>query len=286
MADKQQHTSARRRKRRWPLAAAALLLACAAILADSRWRIQVTEYELFSSRLPENFDGFRIVQLSDLHGMEFGQDNVRLVDQVRQARPDIIVLTGDFIEGTAQLPVVEALCTQLTAIDPTYFVSGNHDAGSGELAALDALLEACGVKYLKNEYLTLERGGEKIVLCGVEDPNTWAVMPKPDEVVATLREEYPDEYVVFLGHRNDWPEKYPLLDVDVILCGHGHGGIVRVPFAGGLFGTNAELFPEYDAGVFETWRYDMVVSRGLGGFAYVPRFLNNPHIPVVVLRSE
>lgn len=287
MAKKQQTDQPKKAaKRRWPLAATALVLACAAILADSRWRIVTTEYELYSSRLPESFDGFRIVQLSDLHGMAFGRDNARLVEQVRAARPNLIALTGDFIEGAGELETVRTLCTQLVEIAPTYFVSGNHDAGSGQLAALDAFLTACGVQYLKNTYLPLERGGEKILLCGVEDPNTWADMPQPDEVVAQLRAEYPDSYVVFLGHRNDWADKYPLLDVDVILCGHGHGGIIRLPFAGGLLGTHAEWFPEYDAGVYETRRYDMVVSRGLGGFAYVPRFLNNPHIPVVILRTE
>lgn len=275
------------KKRRWPLAAAAVLLAaCAAILIDSRWRLDTEEFQLYSSRLPAGFDGWRIVQLSDLHGMEFGADNARLVDAVRSARPNLIALTGDFIEGESNLETVRSLCTQLVEIAPTYFVSGNHDAGSQQLLSLNALLEACGVVCLNNSYVVLEHGGDQIVLCGVEDPNAWADMPAPDQVVAALREQYPEEYVVFLGHRNNWAEKYPLLDVDLILCGHGHGGIIRIPFAGGLLGTNAELFPEYDAGLYTTRRYDMIVSRGLGGFAYAPRFLNNPHLPVVVLHSQ
>lgn len=274
------------RSRRWGIAAAALVLTCAAILADSRWRLDVQEYTLSSPRLPAGFDGYRIVQLSDLHGMEFGENNRRLVSAVEKALPDLIVMTGDFIEDSTDLEIIRTLCTQLTEIAPVYFVSGNHDAGSRKLEALAALLEDCGVKYLRNEYRVLEREGDEIVLCGVEDPNTWAVMPKPDEVVSSLRAEYPDEFVVFLGHRNYFAEKYPYLDVDLIFSGHGHGGIVRLPFVGGVLGTNAELFPEYDAGVYDTLRYDMVISRGLGGFAYVPRFLNPPHIPVVVLKAE
>lgn len=278
--------SGKKTRRRWPIAAAALVLTCAAIFADSRWRLDTCTYILSSPRLPAGFDGYRIVQLSDLHGMEFGEDNRRLIKAVDAALPDLIVLTGDFIEGSTDLEIIRTLCLQLADIAPVYFVSGNHDAGSRKLEALAALLEECGVRYLRNEYCSLEYCGDQILLCGVEDPNTWAVMPKPDEVVSQLRAEHPDDFVVLLGHRNDWPEKYPYLDVDLIFSGHGHGGIVRLPFVGGVLGTNAELFPEYDAGVFDTLRYDMVVSRGLGSFAYVPRFLNPPHIPVVVLKSQ
>ena len=195
----------KKRRRRWPIAAAALVLTCAAILADSRWRLDTQEYTLSSPRLPAGFDGYRIVQLSDLHGMEFGADNRRLVAAVEKAAPDLIVLTGDFIESSTELEIIRALCTQLVELAPVYFVSGNHDAGSRKLEELAALLEESGVKYLRNEYCTLDYCGDQILLCGVEDPNTWAVMPKPDEVIAQLREAHPDDFVVLLGHRNDWP---------------------------------------------------------------------------------
>ena len=274
----------KKRRSRLPLAAAAVALALAAILADSRWRLDVHEYVLSFKRLPAGFDGFRIVQLSDLHGMEFGRDNARLVEAVRRARPDLIALTGDLISEKEEIPVVVALCEQLTPLAPCYFVSGNHDAGSRALRELRGALEAVGVKYLANEFEPIERGGDRIVICGVEDPIAWANMPSPKEVVAALRAEYPDDYVLFLGHRNVFPDKYPLLDVDLILSGHGHGGVVRLPFVGGVLGNQGELFPEYDAGVYHTYCYDMVISRGLGGVKAVPRFLNPPHIPIITLK--
>ncbi len=276
----------KKRRSRLPVAAAAVALALAAVLADSRWRLDKDAYTLVSARLPAGFDGFRIVQLSDLHGTEFGTDSRRLVEAVRAESPDLIALTGDLISEKEDIPAMCALCAQLTQIAPCYFVSGNHDAGSRALRELREALEAVGVKYLANEYLTLERGGDRIVLCGVEDPIAWATMPDPKEVVASLRAEYPDDYVLFLGHRNDFAEKYPSLDVDLILCGHGHGGIVRLPFAGGVLGNNGELFPEYDAGVYHTYCYDMVVSRGLGDIKFIPRFLNPPHIPVITLKCK
>ena len=276
----------RKRRARWPAAAAAAALVLAAILADSRWRLDVCEYGISSARLPAGFDGFRIVQLSDLHGASFGKDNSRLAEAVRRARPDLIVLTGDMISEKTDIPAAAVLCAQLTQIAPCYFVSGNHDAGSRALPELRDALEAAGVKYLSNEYLPLVRNGASIVLCGVEDPITWADMPTPKELVASLRAEYPESFVLLLGHRNDFAEKYPLLDVDLILSGHGHGGVVRLPFVGGVLGNNGEIFPEYDAGYYDTFCYDMVISRGLGGIKLIPRFLNPPHIPVITLSCE
>ncbi len=276
----------KKRRGRWPIAAAAVALALAAILADSRWRLDRDEYVLSSARLPAGFDGFRVVQLSDLHGMEFGENNRRLVEAVREARPDLIALTGDMITEKEDIPTVRALCAQLVQIAPCWFVSGNHDVGSRAYPELCAALEECGVTVLSNEYLPLERGGDRIILCGAEDPNTRAGMPSPKNVVRSLRKEYPEDYVLLLGHRNYFADKYPSLDVDLILSGHGHGGVVRLPFVGGVLGNSGELFPEYDAGVYHTYCYDMVISRGLGGTTYIPRFLNPPHIPIITLKCE
>ena len=89
-----------------------------------------------------------------------------------------------------------------------------------------------------------------------------------------------------LAHRNYWLETYPDLDVNLILCGHGHGGIVRLPGIGGLFGSNETLFPEYSAGLYEGRTYQMLVSRGLGGVMKIPRLFNNPELVSITLHTE
>ena len=261
----------------------------AALLLDSRYRIVVTSYELSYDNLPESFDGYRVVQLSDLHMADYGE---KLIDKVRAQQPDIIVMTGDFMNmnspetesGQAERlrPTLEAL----VAVAPCYFVSGNHEWASGEMTALSALLSELGIKYLKNEFVLLERGGESIVLAGVEDPNGPADMIRPNELAERIRTDYPDKYVLLLAHRNDLLVKYPNLVVNTVLCGHAHGGIVRLPFAGGVFGTDATLFPKYDAGIFNEGSYDMVLSRGLGGYTRMPRFLNNPEVVTVILKKS
>lgn len=261
-----------------------LLLFCLLALADSRWRLVVTCYDLSSPAVPKAFSGFRVLQLSDLHDARFGQDNARLLDAVEREKPDIILLTGDFIEDGAEIAGQIPLYQRLAEIAPSYFVSGNHDWASGAIPALREALTGAGVTYLSNEWVVLEKDGQRLVLCGVEDPNGRADSPTPDKVIDALREEYPDDFVILAGHRNYWPEKYPRLDVDLIFCGHGHGGVIRLPLLGGLVGPGGELLPRWDAGLFDCGRYQMVLSRGLGDAPILPRFLNNPQIVVGILK--
>lgn len=273
--------------KRFPLKwLAALLLILLLLIFDSKYRLTVTEYELKALHLPDAFDGFTIVQLSDLHGSEFGKDNARLIKATAALQPDLIALTGDYIESEEDLPVTETLIRSLCNIAPVYFTSGNHDWASGAIEELKQTVSDCGGTYLSNASLTLERNGASILLAGVEDPNGRADMIRPDALLQQIAAEHPDRYIVLLAHRNDFVTKYPALPCDVIFTGHGHGGVIRLPLIGGLLGTERNLFPTYDAGLFESGRYTMVVSRGLGDAPLFPRIWNNPEIVSVTLRKK
>ena len=276
------------KKRRHPFLKILLLIVVGVglLFADSAARIVTTEYALSYAELPAAFDGFRIVQLSDLHGAEFGEGNARLLKKVGAAEPDVIALTGDLADESTDPAVVDALLAELADIAPVYYVSGNHEWSAHLTEAMETLLEAHGVTYLRNEYVSISRGGAEIVLAGVEDPNGRADQPKPDAVIAGLREAHPEAFTVLLGHRNDWTEKYPDLPVQLILCGHAHGGIIRLPGVGGLLGTGGTFFPDHTEGVFRCGAYRMVVSRGLGSSVPVPRFFNNPEIVAITLRAN
>lgn len=252
-------------------------------LYKSAFNLEVTDYRTQSAFLPAEFDGFKIVQLSDLHGAEFGDE---LYEKVRELAPDIIALTGDFITDAEDLPAAESLIAKLVTITDVYFISGNHDYGSGEIDALTEIMDRYGVRFLRNEYEILERDGARIIVAGVEDPNSWADMIAPDELAEAVAAEYPETYTVLLGHRNYWVDEYPDLPVDLILCGHTHGGIIRLPVVGGVLSTDRTLFPYYDAGKFSVGRYDMIVSRGLGNSAAVPRLFNCPEIVSVTLSAN
>lgn len=165
---------------------------------------------------------------------------------------------------------------ELVKLAPVYFVSGNHDWASGAAPELFETLGAAGVNCLRNDFVYLERGGDVLVLGGVDDPNGPADMETPDEFISRLRSEAPGAFTLLLAHRAYWAERFADLDVDLILCGHTHGGIVRLPFLGGVAGTNFALFPEYDAGLFETGAYKLYISRGLGNSVPLPASSTRP----------
>lgn len=262
----------------------ALIAAAAAFLIkDSRDDLEISRYEVKSQKLPESFDGFKIVQLSDLHGAEFGEDGMGLVEKVKELEPDIIALTGDFVTDEGDLAAVEKLAARLVKLCPVYFVSGNHEFGSGLAVKVRNILERAGVKYLSNEYLTISRGEDGILLGGVEDPLAYADMLSPDELAQKMNDAAPDAFKILLGHRNYWMTEYPELPVDLIFCGHAHGGLIRIPGVGGLIGTDRRLFPDFDAGEYNNGRYTLIVSRGLGNSVPIPRVFNRPEIVCVEL---
>lgn len=274
-----------KRKHLWLKGLILLLVLLTAALLDSHFRLVTDRFEIADPDLPAAFDGFRVVQLSDLHEREFGTDNARLVAAVAAEDPDLIALTGDFIDSADGIDVTLTLAEQLLELAPVYFVSGNHDWASGEMEHLRKQFENLGVTVLDNRWEHLERDGASIVLCGVEDPNGYADSPRPDKVMADIRMDYPTEFVLLLGHRNYWLDEYPALDADLILCGHGHGGVIRLPGIGGLLGSGGVWMPDYTAGVYESETYRMLVSRGLGGGMQLPRLFNNPQMVSVVLRT-
>ncbi len=254
-------------------------------LRDSSAHLQVSEYDVSSQKLPASFDGFKIVQLSDLHGVQFGELGSDLAEKVRELGPDIIALTGDFVTDEGDLDAVRSLAGQLVKICPVYFVSGNHEFGSGLAQDVKKIMDDAGVKYLSNEFVTIARGEDAILLGGVEDPLAYADMIDPPELARRMNEADAGAYKILLGHRNYWMTEYPELPVDLIFCGHAHGGLIRIPGVGGLIGTDRSLFPDYDAGIFENGSYTLVVSRGLGNSVPVPRIFNRPEIITVTLHS-
>jgi len=273
----------KKRKKRRGLLLLIIIAAAVYFVKDSAVNVEVTDYTVEDAKIPAAFDGFKILQLSDYHGAELSG---RVSSLAREQSPDIIVITGDILTTAEDLPQAEALLKELCTVAPVYFVSGNHDVASGELGALEELFVRYGAAYLKNEYVCLDRGGERIVLAGVEDPNNCLDPDMPVSVVSALREAYPDTYTVLSGHRNYWAERYPELSVDLILCGHAHGGLIRLPYIGGLISTDRTLFPDYEAGLYDCGGYKLIVSRGIGNSVPVPRLNNRPELVLVTLRAE
>lgn len=247
--------------------------------------IQTEVFELASRRLPAAFDGFRIVELADLHGRQFGPGGEDLLRAVREAEPDLIALDGDLADEHTDLEVIRTLAQGLTEIAPTYYVTGNHEWVMDDLDALLQILEDAGVTVLHNTYYQLTLEGQSILLAGVDDPNGPYDQKTPAQLVEEIRGACGDAYLVMLAHRNDQLGLWAELEVDTVLTGHGHGGIIRLPLVGGLVGTDRSLFPDYTAGLYSRGRTNMIVSRGLGNSGVNFRLFNRPHLPVIVLRT-
>lgn len=282
----------KRRALLWILAALAVMALGILWFQWQCWGIQTTHTEVGLKGLPEGFDGFRIVHLSDIHGHEYGDYSRELLEKVRAEEPDIIVITGDLIDREEQLSMVPALAKGLAAIAPTYYVTGNHEwsvewSGSTHaVRTLKGLLAESGVTVLSNEYVVLERDGSKIVLAGVDDPNGYADQKTPEELAAEIEQNAPGLFTLLLAHRNDAIEDYAAAGYDFVLSGHAHGGIIRLPFTDGLLSPTRTFFPTWTSGVYAVGDTTLFVSRGLGnnttpikGF----RLFNRPELAVVEL---
>lgn len=254
--------------------------------------LETTEYSVASCRMPEGFEGFRIAQISDLHNASFGNGNEKLLAALKEAKPDIIVLTGDLIDcRKLKMDVAVRFAEQAAKIAPCYYVPGNHEARIEELPKLLKGLTEAGVTVLRNEKCVLSRGGDTVTLMGIDDPSFVADYMTGDNepviraALQALTEET-DGYRILLSHRPEWFSVYRDFDIDLTFSGHAHGGQFRFPFMGGLIAPNQGFFPEYDAGVFTDGECSMVVSRGLGASIIPLRIGNRPELVVAQLHRQ
>ncbi len=267
------------------LALLALFALAAGFVYWQNFTLQVEPVELFFESLPPQFDGLRVAELSDLHGRSFGKNNVRLLRTLQKARPDMICICGDLFDEKTDLTMLEPLLTGLTDIAPVYYVTGNHEWQVKNLREILQKMRAWGVTVLENEERVLFRGGAEMVVAGVHDPCGPYDMKTPAALVRELRSAQGNDFILMLSHRNDELAMWSQLGVQLVLSGHCHGGVVRLPFVGGVFGTRRELFPEYDAGVYRQDGTTLFVSRGLGYTNVHFRLFNRPHVPIMILRS-
>lgn len=273
----------RRRKTAVLLVLTALL--AAGFLLWGNCSLQTTETALVSPALPPAFDGLRIVELADLHGRVFGRGSRRLLAAVRRAEPDLICIDGDLFDEHTDLAMLPPLLRGLCAIAPVYYVTGNHEWRVPGLRGILAQMRACGVTVLQDDWRVLRRGEDALVLAGTDDPCGPAERKTPAELIADIRAEAGEAaFLLLLAHRNDQLPQWSALGVQAVLAGHCHGGVVRLPFVGGLFGTDRRLFPAWDAGLYRQGETALYVSRGLGYTNVHFRLFNRPQVAVIVLR--
>ena len=294
----------RRREKRMAIAVGAA--SAAAVMTWTLWQntaLMLREISVTDDSIPEAFSGLRIAQISDFHNSVYGEENEKLVRLVKQSSPDLIVVTGDFIDSRrTDTKIAADLIDQIISVAPVYYVAGNHESRiPGEYRELKKSMKAEGVHILQNEAEYIEKGGEKIQIIGVNDPDfcadkTFSQKFPPEgqalsrqqqreknaklisEEIKALRDE--DCYSVLLSHRPELFDAYAACGVNFVFSGHAHGGQFRLPLLGGLFAPGQGFFPRYDSGLYREKNTGMVVSRGIGGSIVPLRFNNRPEIVV------
>ena len=281
------------KKRRLKVIISVIALLLVAFFAYALWAntsLDVTQITVTESKLPKAFDGFRIVQISDLHNAEFGKDNEKLISRISELKPDIIVLTGDFYDsrkGGYDVPLNVA--KNAVSVAPTYFVSGNHEAIADDCRAFLEELKNVGVTVLTNEAVTIEKDGEKINIAGISDPTMQkSVSGSPADKTKSALDKIgiiDSGYTVLLAHRPEHIDIYSDYGYDLVFSGHAHGGQFRLPFIGGLYAPHQGIFPKYTQGLHTIGETNLIVSRGLGNSSFPFRINNKPVVVEVELKA-
>ena len=255
----------------------------AGVLAWGNTSISTTEYIVSSPRLPRAFHGLRIAQVSDLHNDLFGVDYCRLVRALKQANPHFIAITGDMLDARrTNIPRALLAAEKMLTVAPCLYVKGNHEARTPGYPLFEEGLLRAGVHVLRNRAVTPEHKGEQLTVIGMDCPYGDPAYP---EFLYEIRKNT-ENFTLLLSHHPEEFDAYTQIGMDLVLCGHTHGGQVRLPKLGGVIAPHQGFFPKYDAGLYEQGSTRMIISRGLGNSLCPLRVNNRPELVVVELRSE
>ncbi|NLL51611.1 MAG: metallophosphoesterase [Peptococcaceae bacterium] len=253
--------------------------------------IVISRYEYTSNKVSPALNGLRIVHLSDLHNKDF---KGRLSSSIKEQQPDLIVISGDLIDGRrTDLDIALKLVQEVVQLAPVYFVTGNHEEKSNMYQELHSRLKACGVKILIDQATVVEFQDCGINIIGLRDPIHYKQLKASDVkeqqvimrrmIQANMAE---DMLNILLVHRPEFFALYAECNIDLAFTGHAHGGQIRLPLVGGLLAPGQGLFPKYTSGLHTLNNSSMVISRGLGNSVFPQRLFNRPEVVVVTLKHE
>jgi len=260
--------------------------------------IDVTQYTVTSGKIPDAFNGYKILQLSDLHNTSLGKDNEKLLKNIEEIKPDIVVMTGDTVNtNTKNFNNFYSVTQKIAGKYDTYYIMGNHEmrmSGKDQLEIMKKL-KTLNVKVLNNSETTLVKDDDIIMLYGLHQPITTYKNVLKNNIETEFTSEDMSQifpvtdntyFNILLSHSPFDFEVFAKWGADLVLSGHVHGGLIRLPFIGGILSPERTFFPKYDAGEYSSGDSKMIVSRGLGNGTINLRIFNNPEICVITLQSK
>ena len=242
----------------------------------NRFSVRRTEIEL--DRLPKAFDGFTILQVSDLHNRAYGKDGRAMIRAMEGLPFDGIAITGDLLDRYMPQRRENGyrFVQEAAKLAPTYFVQGNHERRMGDWPGIKRELVHRGARVLDNERISLTRADARLDLIGAMEKAAGG------EVGALIDR---DTCSILLAHHPERLREYAATGVDLVLSGHAHGGQVRL-FGMGLYSPNQGVLPRYTSGVHVCARTKLYVSRGAGNHRFLPpRIFNRPEIDLITLKT-
>lgn len=269
-----------RKKHWWILPALAILVVLTLIALDERLILRT--YTVTSPKLTAEV---RLAVVTDFHSSDNADD---VAAMTASCAPDAVLMVGDMFDDDTQNRPTErtlSLMRQLSALYPCYYVSGNHEAWTGEMDALYQQTEEAGVTVLRMSSGVLTVHGQRIALCGIPDPYEMVFSGAPD-TEEQLRQALEDvdsaDFTVLLAHRPELLAKYAQFPLDLVVSGHAHGGQVRIPgVLNGLYAPNQGWFPKLAGGAYTQDGTTLIVSRGLAVRTRLPRIFNRPEVVLV-----
>ncbi len=244
----------------------------------------IRHYEITSDKIKKEAV---FVLLSDLHACQIGKENEKLKKLIQSAAPDFICIAGDMtIKNGRHTRRTLSFLTGLAQIYPVYYAPGNHEIRMPGYGDYKEALQEAGICYLENKSAAV---AENLWITGLDLPEYWyhkcwqKRKLTPAELEELLGAKKKSVFAILLAHNPEYFEQYAAWGADLVLSGHIHGGIARLPFLGGVISPSLRLFPRYDAGEFKKRDSQMIVSRGLGMHHIRLRFFNRPEVSVIKL---
>lgn len=269
-----------RKKHWWILPVLTILVILTLIALDERLILRT--YTVASPKLTAEV---RLAVVTDFHSSDNADD---VVAMVASCAPDAVLMVGDmFDDDIANRPTERtlSLMRQLSAQYPCYYVSGNHEAWTGEMDALYQQTEEAGVTVLRMSSGVLTVRGQRIALCGIPDPYEMVFSGAPDteeQLRQAMENVDSADFTVLLAHRPELLAKYAQFPLDLVVSGHAHGGQVRIPgVLNGLYAPNQGWFPKLAGGAYTQDGTTLIVSRGLAVRTRLPRIFNRPEVVLV-----
>lgn len=268
-----------------------LLILCGIYFYFENTTLEVSTYQIASNKIPNEFNNYKIIQISDFHNNTSSKLTKKLIAEIKNQKPNIIVITGDLIDSTkTNVDIAIDMIKEIIEIAPVYYVTGNHEARTNEYDNLKSQMIELGVKILENEAQEIQLNNSTINILGINDPSFNKERDILDsEIVKSNMENIQynkDNFTILLSHRPEVFKIYVEKNIDLVFTGHAHGGQIRLPFIGGIIAPNQGTFPEYTDGIYREKDTTMVVSRGIGNSIIPFRVNNRPELMIVELKSN